>query len=89
MWGFLGVFFCGVAWRGWKWKSICVGVYVLCDTSQSVTEVRFNITVYSTYFNYSYMTSDMWHRTIQPVFHDWCNKGRGMCFPVCGMVHIK
>ena len=21
--------------------------------------------------------------------HDWCNKGRGMCNPVCGMVHIK
>ena len=19
----------------------------------------------------------------------WCNKGRGMCYPVCGMVHIK
>ena len=25
----------------------------------------------------------------QPVIHDWCNKGRGMCYPVCGMVHIK
>ena len=25
----------------------------------------------------------------QPVFHDWCNKGCGMCYPVCGMVHIK
>ena len=21
--------------------------------------------------------------------HNWCNKGRGMCYPVCGMVHIK
>ena len=21
--------------------------------------------------------------------HDWCNKCRGMCYPVCGMVHIK
>ena len=21
--------------------------------------------------------------------HDWCNKGRGMCYPICGMVHIK
>ena len=21
--------------------------------------------------------------------YDWCNKGRGMCYPVCGMVHIK
>ena len=25
----------------------------------------------------------------QPVFHDWCNKGRGMCYHVCGMMHIK
>ena len=24
----------------------------------------------------------------QPVLHDWCNKGRGMCYPVCGMVQI-
>ena len=27
--------------------------------------------------------------SIQPVLHDWCNKFRGMCYPVCGMVHIK
>ena len=25
----------------------------------------------------------------QPVVHDWCNKGHGMCYPVCGMMHIK
>ena len=27
--------------------------------------------------------------SFQPVFHDWCNKGCGMCYPVCGMMHIK
>ena len=27
--------------------------------------------------------------SIQPVLHDLCNKGRGMCYPVCGMMHIK
>ena len=27
--------------------------------------------------------------SFQPVLHDWCNKGRSMCYPVCGMVHIK
>ena len=27
--------------------------------------------------------------SFQPVLHDWCNKGRGMCYPVCVMVHIK
>ena len=26
---------------------------------------------------------------IQPVLHDWCNKGRGMCYAVCVMMHIK
>ena len=25
----------------------------------------------------------------QPVLHDLCNKGCGMCYPVCGMGHIK
>ena len=27
--------------------------------------------------------------SFQQVFHNWCNKSRGMCYPVCGMVHIK
>ena len=25
----------------------------------------------------------------QPVLYNWCNKGLGMCYPICGMVHIK
>ena len=29
------------------------------------------------------------HVSFQPVLHDWCNKGCSMCYPVCGMVHIK
>ena len=27
--------------------------------------------------------------SFQPVLHDWCNKGCGMCYPICGMMHIK
>ena len=27
--------------------------------------------------------------SFQPVLHNWCSKGCGMCYPVCGMVHIK
>ena len=27
--------------------------------------------------------------SFQAVLHDWCNKGHGMCYPVCGMVHMK
>ena len=26
---------------------------------------------------------------LQPVLHDWCNKGCGMYYPLCGMVDIK
>ena len=25
----------------------------------------------------------------QPVLHDRFNEGRGICYPVCGVVHIK
>ena len=27
--------------------------------------------------------------SFQPVLHDWCNEGRGMCYPVYGMVQSK
>ena len=27
--------------------------------------------------------------SFQPVLHDWYNKGCGMYYPVCGMMHIK
>ena len=27
--------------------------------------------------------------SFQPMLHIWCNKDCGMCYPVCGMVHIK
>ena len=26
--------------------------------------------------------------SFQPVFHNWCNKWCGMCYPVCGRMHI-
>ena len=33
---------------------------------------------------------DPWsYFSFQPVLHDWCKKGCGMCYPVYGMVHIK
>ena len=25
----------------------------------------------------------------QPVLHDWCYKGRGMCYAVCELVHLN
>ena len=37
------------------------------------------------------ISADNFHQafSFQPVLHDWCNGGRGMCYPVCGMVYIK
>ena len=37
----------------------------------------------------SFMVDPLSYFSFQPVLHDWCNKGRGMCYPVCGMMHIK
>ena len=27
--------------------------------------------------------------SFHPVFHDWGNIGRGMCYPLCVMMHIE
>ena len=35
------------------------------------------------------MVDPLSYVSFQPVLHDWCIKGCGMCYPVCGMVHIK
>ena len=37
----------------------------------------------------SHISDPLSYFSFLPVLHDWCNKGRGMCYPVCGMVHIK
>ena len=35
------------------------------------------------------MVDTLSYFSFQPVLPVWCNKGRGMCYPVCGMMHIK
>ena len=35
------------------------------------------------------MVDPLSYFSFQPALHDWCNKGCGMCYPVCGMMHIK
>ena len=35
------------------------------------------------------MVDPLSYFSFQPVLHDWCNKGRGMYYPVCGIMHIK
>ena len=39
--------------------------------------------------NRSFIMDPLSYFSFQPVLHDWCNNGRGMCYPVCGMMHIK
>ena len=35
------------------------------------------------------MVNPLSYFSFQQVLCDWCNKGRGMCYPDCGMVHVK
>ena len=35
------------------------------------------------------MVDPLSYFAFQPVLHDWCNKGCGICYPVCGMMNIK
>ena len=35
------------------------------------------------------MVDPLSYFSFKPVLYDGCNKGRGICYPVCGMVHIK
>ena len=37
----------------------------------------------------SLMVDPLSYFSFQLVLHDWCNKGRGICYPVCAVMHIK
>ena len=37
----------------------------------------------------SLMVDPLSYFSFQPVLHDWCNKGCGMCYPVCGGAYKK
>ena len=52
-----------------------------CSTSEYKKLILFNIRHPS--------VNPLSYFSFQPVLHGWCNKGCGMCYPVCGMVHIK
>ena len=45
--------------------------------------------IYSGAIFCTYIMLELSYFSFQPVLHDWGNKGRGMCYPVCGMAHIK
>ena len=35
------------------------------------------------------MVDPLSYFSFQPLLHKWCRTGHGMCYPVCGIVHIK
>ena len=35
------------------------------------------------------MVDTLSYFSFQSVLHNWCDIGCGMCYPVCGMMHIK
>ena len=61
------------------------------SVSGSCTVMFLNYYYYYYYYYYiTLLTADpLSYLSFQPVLHDWCNKGRGMCYHVCGIVHIK
>ena len=64
-----------------------------CGSSRFLLSIsEWSFTIWPTSFNHKWnvlSTSLKHYFLFQPVLHDWCNKGRGMCYPVCGMLHIK
>ena len=54
-------------------NQMCMSVRLWCDGSS----------------DRSFMVDPLGYFSFQPVPQDWFNKCRGMCYPVCGMMHIK
>ena len=64
-------------------SAVCLGLLVCLvvnDREDGVVTLHVPVGVFKNTLSYF---------SFQPVLHDWCNKGRGMCYPVCGMVHTK
>ena len=63
--------------------------WILFDHSIIIFNMRFVLVTFFNLFFYTSISCLIQFIIKAPVLHDWCNKGRGMCYPVCGMVHIK
>ena len=68
---------------------ICLFVYLFKQGAGRSSEVERSLMVRWVVGSILHGVDPLNYFTFQPVLHDWCNKGRGMCYPVCGMVHIK
>ena len=69
----------------------------ICVPIQSCIHASMNSLIHSTMHSNLHIPTYQIHEfthpspyfSFQPVLYDWCNKDCGMCYPVCGMVHIK
>ena len=58
-------------------KTLCDNVEVRCTS------------VVRAFAHLSFLVVPLNFFSFQPVPHDWCNKGYSMCYPVCGVMHVK
>ena len=77
-------------------STIWPGDYIKVELPQDLSTIDNDFAVEPRTNTFVLPNSTMWpmvdplsYFSFQPVLHDWCNKGRGMYYPVCGMVHIK
>ena len=61
----------------------------LCILSYHIVSYHMSSYFIPSYLILSYIILNLISLSFQPVPHDWCNKGCGVCYPVCVMVHIK
>ena len=67
---------------------VCMCVFVCVGAGRS-SEVERSLMVRWVVGSILYGVDPLSYFSFQPVLHNWCNKGGGMCYPVCGMMHIK
>ena len=71
-----------------RWHTILICKIQRCFFPRLIKYIVFN--GLSGVFPISFSYGDIkYKRHIQLTTYDWYNKGRGMCYRVCGMVHIK
>ena len=63
--------------------------FIVCNTLFYLSRGKRIHSWYDGLLDRSFMVDPLTYFSLQPVFHDWCNKGHGMYYPVYGMMHIK
>ena len=66
--------------------SLSLSLYIYISLSLRGKSIR---SLYGGSSDWSFMVDLLSYFSFHPVLHDWCNKGCGMCYPVCGMMPMK